>query len=108
MVKEPSLQQVITAMCIFFCNWNPKVSDPQCKVWRSKFGSRLTICGPLLQKRIRQSVLLHFRQEDISQNLAEMNGCGYENLTVTQIIAVEVLQIYKLLELLRRRGPLYL
>jgi len=48
-------------------------------------------------------VLLQFRQEKISQNLLETSfkSLAVRILTVTQIIAFKLPQIYKLLEVLR-------
>ena len=52
-----------------------------------------------LYERPSRSVLLRFRQEDIWLRRGYISGV--ENLTVTQITAVELPHIYKLLKLLR-------
>jgi len=48
-------------------------------------------------------MLLFFRRNDSGQNLIEriLSPCHTNNLTVTQIIAVKLPQIYKLLKLQR-------
>jgi len=47
-------------------------------------------------------MLVSLKQEDVNQSLVEMSWrLVHENLTVTQITAVELPYIYKLLKLLR-------